>query len=100
MAFPDRDGRIQHEAEMNRFAKELEHSGGPKDDPSSPPRERGDRAEILALLVGVGAGVLLGAIAAILADFINIFTGVIVGGIFGGLAGFIIGDRLKKRASK
>ncbi len=98
MAFPDRDGRIQHEAEMNRFAKEIEHSGGPKQDPGSPPRERGDRAETLALLVGTGAGLVLGAIAAIFADFIDIFTGVIVGGIIGGLVGFLVGSRLKKRA--
>lgn len=98
MAFPDRDGRIQTEAEMNRFAKEIEHSGGPKQDPGTPPRERGDRAEILALLLGVGGGVVVGAIAAIFADFIEIFTGVIVGGIVGGLVGFVIGSRLKKRA--
>ncbi len=98
MAFPDRDGRIQHEAEMNRFAKEIEHSGGPRHDPGSPPRERGDRPEILALLLGVGGGVVLGAIAAILADFIDIFTGVIVGGIFGALAGLLVGSRLKKRS--
>ncbi len=98
MAFPDRDGRIQHEAEMNRFAKEIEHSGGPKQDPGTPPRERGDRSEILALLLGVGGGVLLGAIVAILADFVDIFTGVVAGGIIGALVGLLIGSRLKKRA--
>ena len=98
MAFPDRDGRIQHEAEMNRFAKEIEHSGGPRQDPGSPPRERGDRSEILALLLGVGGGVVLGAIAAVLADFIDIFTGVVAGGIIGALVGLLIGSRLKKRA--
>ncbi len=98
MAFPDRDGRIQTEAEMNRFAKEIEHSGGPKQDPGSPPRERGDRAETLALLVGTGAGLVLGAIAAIFADFIDIFNGVIVGGIIGSLVAFLVGSRLKKRA--
>ena len=100
MAFPDRDGRIQHEAEMNRFAKEIEHSGGPKQDPGTPPRERGDRSEILALLLGVGGGVVLGAIAAILADFIDIFTGVIVGGIIGGLVGLFVGGRLKSRSAR
>ncbi len=98
MAFPDRDGRIQHEAEMNRFAKEIEHSGGPKQDPGTPPRERGDRSETLALLLGVGGGVVLGAIAAVLADFIDIFTGVVAGGIIGALVGLLIGSRLKKRA--
>ena len=98
MAFPDRDGRIQHEAEMNRFAKEIEHSGGPKQDPGTPPRERGDRSEILALLLGVGGGAVLGAIAAVLADFIDIFTGVVAGGIIGALVGLLIGSRLKKRA--
>ncbi len=98
MAFPDRDGRIQHEAEMNRFAKEIEHSGGPRQDPGSPPRERGDRPEILALLLGVGSGAVPGAIVAIFADFIDIFTGVIVGGIFGALAGLLVGSRLKKRS--
>jgi hypothetical protein len=100
MAFPHGDGHLQREAEMNRFAKELEHNGGPKQDPGSPSRERGDRAEILALLVGVGAGVVIGAIAAIVADFTGIFTGVMAGGMIGGLAGLAIGSRLKKEASK
>ncbi len=97
MAFPYGDGQLQREAEMNRFAKEIEHSGSPRQDPTRPGRERGDRAEILALLVGVGAGAALGAICAILADFIDIFTGVIAGAMLGGVAGFWIGTKLKTR---
>jgi hypothetical protein len=98
MAFPHGDGQLQREAEMNRFASEIEHTGGPKQNPGGPPRERGDRAETLALLIGALAGGAVGILVAVLSSSIDIFTGGIPGVFVGALAGLWIGSRLKKRA--
>jgi len=99
MAFPHGDGQLQREAEMNRYAAELQHSGGgPKQDPGTPKRERGDRVEVFALLIGALAGGVVGVVVAILSPSVNIFTGGIPGLIVGAIVGAWVGSRLKKRA--
>jgi hypothetical protein len=100
LALPTGDGQLQREAELNRLAGEIQHTGGPKQDPGRPGRERGDRSELLALLVGVVVGAVIGAVAAILSDFVNIFAGVIGGVISGGLVGGWVGGRIKRRIGK
>ena len=100
LAFPGGDGHLQREAEYNRLDGEIQHGGGPKQDPGRPGRERGDRSELLALLVSVLAGAVTGTVAAILSDRIDIFAGVIGGVILGGLVGWWMGGRIKRRIEK
>ena len=98
MAFPHGDGQLQREAELTRFASEIEHPGsGPNPDPGRPHRQRGDRAETLALLIGTLAGGVIGILVAIVSPSVNIFTGGIPGLIVGALVGVWVGSRLKKR---